>query len=1052
MRTRVTKYFKAASAVILMGWALLPTSADAQGIVLTGGTLNLDFADAAIGGNSTTLDRLDKLTWSGGSGGLAGQNLVSNSGAGGDCNGDPHEFWGQSYGEPEGTDPLIIFAGTSATASNLTATSMTTTATGTITCGCGNNSQAGAPTTTVYNVFPAGDPNVNEVRVSRTIQFSSSTPVFNTNGVRGYVARLPISTYNTVLVPNAAGTIVPYQASNCASDCEITDWNGQWFADDNGSGSGMVVFRDSSSTSPAIVAVNNDGSSASNLTSIVLLQPTGGWKAPVTETEWLCFYDPTTWTAAQQAAGTLPSGCAQHPLPVATVSPFAFPAQEQATPGSAVTSNTQQITGIAAATPISITGGTYSINGGPYTSAAGTINSGDYVSVQVSASPNPCTTNLATLSIGGVSAQFAVTTPSAADVSISLNINPGSISQGAAATLTWASVNATACTASGSWTGTEATSGTLAVTPTTTGLQTYKLSCTNGTETANATVNLIVTAATAPAPTVTIAVNPTSVTVGTTATLTWSSSNATSCTASGSWSGTEATSGTLSETPTAAGTQTFTLTCTGAGGSAHASATLTAAAPPPPAPTVTVSVNPTAVTVGSNATLTWSSTNATACTASGAWTGSQAVSGTATETPTTAGTQTFTLTCTGAGGSANASATLTTTAPAPTVTLTVNPNTVTIGQSAALTWSSTNATACTASGAWSGGENTSGTVTETPTVAGSQNFTLTCTGAGGSANATTTLTANAVPVVGTTTASGKVGGGGAFDVATLAGLMLLSYLSWQIRGAKSFVRRELVVKSARRVQKLAIAATAMIACAVLLASPGHAADDFGFDWQHAYLGARAGQSIYKPSASSIENSIGDDADAISALTINSHQFGGVLYAGVPIWKSLSLELGYAQLGQFPLSMTTQTTSSVDLSGIASTSKSGAAKRPLLIHTATAQDLGAGDIDGLAQEVVNAAPPAGHGITLGFAMPLEVLPRVSVEPRFAALFYQSKQSLMTSDATLRNDNKGVGFDAGLALSVRVIGPVYFGAGVDCFHQDRSCNVLLLSGQLEYRFGH
>ena len=166
MRTRVTKYFKAASAVILMGWALLPTSADAQGIVLTGGTLNLDFADAAIGGNSTTLDRLDKLTWSGGSGGLAGQNLVSNSGAGGDCNGDPHEFWGQSYGEPEGTDPLIIFAGTSATASNLTATSMTTTATGTITCGCGNNSQAGAPTTTVYNVFPAGDPNVNEAALT----------------------------------------------------------------------------------------------------------------------------------------------------------------------------------------------------------------------------------------------------------------------------------------------------------------------------------------------------------------------------------------------------------------------------------------------------------------------------------------------------------------------------------------------------------------------------------------------------------------------------------------------------------------------------------------------------------------------------------------------------------------------------------------------------------------------------------------------------------------------------------------------------------------------
>jgi hypothetical protein len=1050
MRTRMITYLKSASAAVLMSWALLPTAADAQGIVLTGGTLSLDFADGTIGGNSTTIDRLDKLTWSGGSGALAGQNLVSNSGPG-SCSGDPAEFWGQSYGEPEGTDPLIIFSGSSATASNVTTTSMTSTTTGMISCSCGNESQAGAPAITVYNVFPAGDPNVNEMRVSRTIQFSSTTPVFNTNGVRGYVARLPIGTYNTVLIPNAAGTAInTVQAGSCPGDCEITDWNGKWFADDNGSGSGMVVFRDSSSTSPAIVSVNYDGSSSSNLTSIILLQPTGGWKAPVTETEWLCFYDPTTWTAAQQAAGTLPTGCAQHPLSVATMSPIAFPAQENATIGSAVTSTTQQINGIAAGTPISIVGGTYSINGGAYTAAAQTVNPGDYVSVQVSASTNPCTTTVATLTIGGVSAQFAVTTPSAADISISLNVSPGAISQGSSATLTWGSNNATACTATGSWTGAKAVSGTSPVTPTTAGLQTYTLSCTNGTETANATVNLIVTTAAAPAPTVTIAVNPTSVNVGTAATLTWSSTNATACTASGSWTGTQAVSGTTTETPTAPGTQTFTLTCTGAGGSAHASATLTAAAAPPPAPTVTISVNPTSVIVGASATLTWSSTNATTCAASGAWAGSQATSGTAMETPTAAGAQTFTLTCTGAGGSANASATLTATSPAPTVTLSVDPNTITLGQSATLTWSSTNATACTASGAWTGSESTSGTTTETPAVAGSQNFTLTCTGAGGSANATTTLTANPLPVVGGTTASGKVGGGGAFDIATLAGLLMLSLLSWQMRGTNSVVRREVIAKLTKATQKLTIATIAMIVCGVLLASPGHA-DDFGFDWQHAYVGARAGQSIYKGSATSIENSIGDDADAITSLTINSHQFGGVLYAGVPIWKSLSLELGYAQLGQFPMSMTTQTSSPGNVDGVVSNSRSGALKTVSFTRATKAQGFFA-DTDTVAQEVVNAAPPAGHGITLGFAMPLEVLPRLSVEPRFAALFYQSKQSLTTSDATLRNDNKGVGFDAGVALSVRVIGPVYLGAAVDCFHQDRSCNVLLVSGQLEYRFGH
>jgi hypothetical protein len=112
----------------------------------------------------------------------------------------------------------------------------------------------------------------------------------------------------------------------------------------------------------------------------------------------------------------------------------------------------------------------------------------------------------------------------------------------------------------------------------------------------------------------------------------------------------------------------------------------------------------------------------------------------------------------------------------------------------------------------------------------------------------------------------------------------------------------------------------------------------------------------------------------------------------------------------------------------------------------------GDIDALAQAVVNAAPAAGHGVTLGFAMPIDVTSWLNIEPRFAALAYQSKQTLSTSDATLRHDSEGAGFDAGLAFSVRAGGPIYLGAGVDCFHEDRGCNTLLVSAQIEYRFGH
>jgi hypothetical protein len=1010
-------FLRAVIASLGMTWAFLPTgaSAAAQGIVLTGGSLTLDFADPSIGGNSTTLDRLDSLTWSGGSGALAGQNLVANAGPGG-CASDPVEFFGQSYGEPEQTTPGIVIAGAMATLSNQTATSMTSTTTGFLACSCGSNSAADAASVTTYNVFPAGDPNVNEVRVSRTIEFNSSTPVFSGHGVRGYVARLPIGTYGTVLIPNAAGTAInTMQAINCSNDCEVTDWNGKWFADDNGSGTGMVVFRDVSSTSPALLAVNNDGLSASNLTSIILIQPTGGWKAPVTETEWLCFYDPTTWTAADQLAGRLPAGCAQHAIASSPESSIAFAPVLSATPGSVATSNTVQMTGIPAGTPISISGGEYSINGGAYTSAAGTVNNGDYVTVQATASANNCATTLATLSIGGVKTQFSVTTPASGSTSLSLGISPGTIAPGQQALLTWSTANASNCTASGAWSGSEATSGTDSVTSSTLGLLAYTLSC-SGVSTANATVDLLVAAAATPAPTVTLTATPSSGTVGSVSILTWSSTNATACTASGAWSGSEPVSGTNSQLAYAVGTRSFTLTCTGAGGSAQATAVITTVAPVTPAPTVTITVSPTSVTVGAAATLNWSSTNATACTASGAWSGAEPVSGTATETPTAAGAQVFTLTCTGAGGSAHAAATLTALAPvtpAPTVTIAVNPTSVTVGASAALSWSSTNATACTASGAWSGGEALSGTANETPAIAGTELFTLTCTGAGGSANASATLTANALPVV-SSTSSGKIGGGGAFDIVSLAGLLLLA--AW-VRRPQRPIR---VIKKFDSLSRAAIRSfvIGVGGCALLAAAlPGHAADDFGFDWQRSYVGLRAGESIYQPTSNTLRGAGGPYAGEIQSLAVSAHQFGGVIYAGVPVWKNLSLEIGYAQIGQFPLSLTALGT----------------------------------HVDALAQSVVDGAPAAGHGMTFGFALPVDITSRLSVEPRFAALAYQSKQSITTSDATLRHDSTGVGFDAGVVFSLRVAGPIYLGAGVDCFHEDHACNALLVSGQVEYRFG-
>ncbi len=83
--------------------------------------------------------------------------------------------------------------------------------------------------------------------------------------------------------------------------------------------------------------------------------------------------------------------------------------------------------------------------------------------------------------------------------------------------------------------------------------------------------------------------------------------------------------------------------------------------------------------------------------------------------------------------------------PAPTVSLSANPTSVTSGNSSTLTWSSTNATSCTASNGWSGTKSTSGTQSVTPTA--NTTYTLTCTGSGGNSNTSTSVTVASAPPI-----------------------------------------------------------------------------------------------------------------------------------------------------------------------------------------------------------------------------------------------------------------------------------------------------------------
>ena len=253
-----------------------------------------------------------------------------------------------------------------------------------------------------------------------------------------------------------------------------------------------------------------------------------------------------------------------------------------------------------------------------------------------------------------------------------LTMSAASVALGRSATLTWSSIYATSCTASGGWGGARATSGSVVLTPSAAGTQTYKLTCANAFGiSAAASATLTATSGTAPEkPNLNLASS--SVTVGKSTTIAWDSDGATSCTASGSWSGTLDPKGSMTIKPTAVGTETFSLTCTNLGGvSAPATVVLTAT-PALTAPAVpTLTLGSASVPADTSTTITWASQNASYCTTGGnanavgsGWSsGSLATSGTFTITPVTLGTFTYTMYCTNAAGSSpTVTATLTVTA------------------------------------------------------------------------------------------------------------------------------------------------------------------------------------------------------------------------------------------------------------------------------------------------------------------------------------------------------------------------------------------------------
>ena len=186
------------------------------------------------------------------------------------------------------------------------------------------------------------------------------------------------------------------------------------------------------------------------------------------------------------------------------------------------------------------------------------------------------------------------------------------------------------------------------------------------------------------------------------------------------------------------------IACSGGGGKSDSSAAgLTGSIDR--APTVTLSAQSQSLQAGDSTTLSWSASNADQCQASGAWSGARDTSGSE-STGVLSSTQTYTLECSGSGGSDTASITATvnsSSAPEPTISLSAADQLLDSGASTTLSWSSVNASSCSASGGWSGTKLVSGSQVVGP-VSADTTYTLTCSGAGGNAMSMITVNVNGV--------------------------------------------------------------------------------------------------------------------------------------------------------------------------------------------------------------------------------------------------------------------------------------------------------------------
>src|SRR5262249_16668806 len=161
-------------------------------------------------------------------------NLVANSIADSAC-GEPPAFFGESYSDTSdaskgGTGPFFVIPGVqSSFAGTLASTKIITDITKTQCLVTPQGYKGRLDGTTVTNyTLSRQTTQINALRISRTFFSRSNAPQ---NNFKVYIPRLNLATYKTVIIPGGGGALNSYDPMTCPYGCEISDWNGVWFAE-----------------------------------------------------------------------------------------------------------------------------------------------------------------------------------------------------------------------------------------------------------------------------------------------------------------------------------------------------------------------------------------------------------------------------------------------------------------------------------------------------------------------------------------------------------------------------------------------------------------------------------------------------------------------------------------------------------------------------------------------------------------------------------------------------------------------------------------------------